>query len=144
MGTSLKRETTKESTAETTNQKKRRVVIPFTPEDWQQVLTILQGQMSQATFDVNLRGTRLICRQGDQLTIQSETPLAAERINRQLKPLIEHTLTDYAGQPLQLRAETAESSAPLTSKPTARQMGNGHMPSTPTMPYGVAATRRKV
>jgi chromosomal replication initiation ATPase DnaA len=109
MGTSLKRETTSEKTSE-----KKESFSPrtsFTPQDWQQVLTELRGQMSQATFDANLRGTQLIGRQGNCLTLQTPSVLAAERLNQQLRPLIERALADYTGCPYQILAQAVSSQA---------------------------------
>jgi hypothetical protein len=111
MDTSLIRETTSEKTAEKTTEKKRlgQPRTSFTPQDWQQVLTELRGQMSQATFDANLRGTQLSGRQGNCLTLQTPSALAAERLNQQLRPLIERALADYTGCPYQIQVQIASS-----------------------------------
>ena len=67
--------------------------------------------MSQATFDANLRGTLLIGRQGNCLTLQTPSALVAERLNQQLRPLIERTLTAYTGCPYQIQAQAISSHA---------------------------------
>lgn len=73
----------------------------LTPEDvlWSAVLGELHGQMTKATFDVWLAGTRLVQASGDQYTIEVPNVQAVDWLSQRLHGPIERTLAGHVGRP---------------------------------------------
>jgi len=64
-------------------------------EIWRKALGELQLQMTRATFDTWLRGSRVIEENGDGLTVELQHPYAVEWIDKRLRPVIERTLARH-------------------------------------------------
>jgi hypothetical protein len=82
---------------------------PRTEEDllWDQVLRLLQGQMSRATFDNWLRGSELIDLRRPEigaarLVVQVLRPHAVAWLESRLKSVVQSTVERQLGQPVQL------------------------------------------
>ncbi len=65
---------------------------------WRAVLADLQGQMTRATFDTWLRGTRLERVEGASYVISTPNPRAVEWLEQRLGRLIQSSLTRLTGQ----------------------------------------------
>lgn len=67
---------------------------------WQQVLQELEMQMTRATFDQWLRGTRVVRAEPGRLVVEVRDGYALEWINRRLAQRIVRTVQDVAGHPV--------------------------------------------
>lgn len=83
-------------------------------ELWQQALGDLRLQMTQATFDTWLRGSRAAGQDNGTLTIHVSNAYAVDWLSTRLAPLIERTVTRLAGEPLSVEFTIG---APDTSDP---------------------------
>lgn len=76
-------------------------ILDHTAQDfWPAVLTQLQTQMAQATFDTWLRQTRPVATTPDSLTIGCASEAAVEWLSHRLAPTITRTVQAMAGSPL--------------------------------------------
>jgi hypothetical protein len=68
----------------------RQTAKPRRPEDmlWSQILAQLQLQLTRATFDVWLKGTRLISRDGPAFTIATQSGFARDWLENRLQPTL--------------------------------------------------------
>jgi chromosomal replication initiator protein len=64
---------------------------------WQAALGELQLQMTRATFDTWLRGSRVISCEGDHLTVYVRHAYAVDWLQNRLRPVIQRTLRRHAG-----------------------------------------------
>lgn len=71
-------------------------------KSWEQALDRLQHQMTRATFDTWLRGTRLVDAQGDTWTIGVHHGYAIDWLGGRLRPLVEEAASRVAGHPVTL------------------------------------------
>jgi hypothetical protein len=72
-------------------------------ELWQRALADLQLQMTRATFDTWLRGTRVVEADAGSLTVGVGNAYALDWLNQRLMPLIQRTIDRRNGEPLQIR-----------------------------------------
>jgi len=100
-------------------------------ELWQQTLRHLAQQVSRANYDTWLEGTEGLRFDDDALIIGTRSEFATEWIQKRLRPLIVRTLTDLAGQPIDIRFEPLRALVEEPS-PALHNFGeNG--PSTPNL-----------
>ncbi len=64
---------------------------------WQAILGELQLQMTRATFDTWLRGSRVISCEGDTFTVHVRHAYAVDWLQNRLLPVIKRTLRRHAG-----------------------------------------------
>jgi len=69
---------------------------------WQQALQQLQLQMTRATFDTWLRGSRAVGIDGDEIMVYVRNAYAVDWLQSRLQRLIESTVERLAGQRLQV------------------------------------------
>src|SRR5947209_17085028 len=96
---------------------------------WQAALGELQVQLSRPNFETWLRQAVAVSLEGDRFTLRAHSTLAAEWLDRRLRPQIEQTLRRVVGRPLTLdvvvghapKGAVAESpgSIPLAGPPPA-------------------------
>lgn len=72
-----------------------------TAEDvfWGEILTQLRSQMTRATFDTWLKGTRLAAREGDCFTIAVPSGFARDWLEHRLQGVIRRTIAQATGLP---------------------------------------------
>jgi chromosomal replication initiator protein len=73
---------------------------------WQAALGELQLQMTHATFDTWLRGSRVIASEGDRLTVHVRHAYAVDWLQNRLLPVIQRTLRHLAGPNVQVSFTT--------------------------------------
>ena len=71
--------------------------LPDAQKLWQAVLGELQLQMTRATFDTWLRGTRAISFEDNRLTVHVRHAYAVDWLQNRLMPVIRRTLRRHAG-----------------------------------------------
>jgi hypothetical protein len=70
---------------------------------WLATLDQLRGQMTAATFDTWLRGTRIVDAAGDTWTVGVLNAYALDWLNKRLMPVITRTVNAVAGREVQIR-----------------------------------------
>lgn len=72
---------------------------------WQQVLQELEMQMTRATFDRWLRGTRVLRLEEKRMVVAVLDPYALEWLERRLAQTIQRTVQDVIGRPIAISFE---------------------------------------
>ena len=72
---------------------------------WQKALRSLSQHISRANYDTWLDGTEGVRLDGGALVIGTRSEFVTEWLQKRLRPLIIRTLTDLAGEPLEVRFE---------------------------------------
>ena len=72
---------------------------------WQQALRHLQQHVSRANYDTWLDGTEGLRLEPGRLVVGTRSEFVTEYLHKRLQPLIIRTLTDLAGEPLDVRFE---------------------------------------
>lgn len=67
---------------------------------WQQVLQELEMQMTRATFDQWLRGSRMVQLEPDRIVVEVRDNYALEWIKRRLSPTVTRTVQGIIGRPI--------------------------------------------
>jgi chromosomal replication initiator protein len=70
---------------------------------WQSALGQLRTQMTQATFDTWVKGTRVVSQDQDKLTIGTKNPFAKDWLENRLYTTINRTVTGIMGHPIDIK-----------------------------------------
>lgn len=70
---------------------------------WQSALGQLRTQMTQATFDTWVKGTRVVSQDQDNLTIGTNNPFAKDWLENRLYTTINRTVTGITGHPVGIK-----------------------------------------
>jgi len=92
---------------------------------WQAALGELQLQMTQATFDAWLRGTRLLRVEDGALVVGVKSGYAKDWLENRLLAKIERTLARLAGQTVGVRFEVDEAVAEADEEPPPQPSPSG-------------------
>jgi len=77
--------------------------MPQTHEQiWQESLTQLKMQMTEATFETWVRESRAVSRENGTLVVGVKNQFSKDWLENRLAPVVNRTVTTIAGQPLQL------------------------------------------
>src|SRR5690606_4072151 len=76
---------------------------------WQSALKDLSSQVSRANYDTWLDGTAGLRVESDHLVVGTRSEFVTEWLQKRLRPAIIRTLTDLAGQPMDVRFEPLRS-----------------------------------
>ena len=70
---------------------------------WQSALGQLRTQMTQATFDTWVKGTRVVSQDQDNLTIGTKNPFAKDWLENRLYTTINRTVTGIMGHSIGIK-----------------------------------------
>jgi hypothetical protein len=89
---------------------------PTPAATWQEALVTLEGQMARGTFDLWLRGSRLLAADGGTWTIGVASPQAVEWLTHRLGRTIHRTVSYFAGREVTLEYVVAppDGAAPMS------------------------------
>ncbi len=95
------------------------LTLPAAQKLWQAVLGELQLQMTRATFDTWLRGSRVVSCEGQTLVIHVRHTYAVDWLENRLRPVIQRTLRRHAGPEVEVAfsAHRPEQEDPLVLVP---------------------------
>ncbi len=74
-----------------------------TDQVWQSALGQLRTQMTRATFDTWMKGTRIVSHDQDNLVIGTKNPFAKDWLENRLYTTINRTVANIMGQPITIK-----------------------------------------
>lgn len=92
---------------------------------WDRTLDILQGQMTRATFDTWLRGSRLLEENGVTWTVAVRHAYALDWLNSRLMPVIERAARHVAGREVAVQFTVKAPQVP-DPVPRTERLGDQH------------------
>ncbi len=99
---------------------------------WQDALRHLAQHVSRPNFATWLEGTEGLRVEGDALIVGTRSEFVTEWLQKRLRPLIVRTITDLAGEPLDVRFEPLR--AVVDNSPPLRSLAGGEERTSPARP----------